>query len=132
MPVFSDKSKGKLDSCHQSLKILFNQVVLNFDCTILEGHRCKKNQDLYFYRGLSKVKWPNSKHNADPSRAVDVVPYVVGKLSFDMLDCCYFAGYVKAVADRLGIKIRWGGDWNRDDCISNNSFQDLVHFELDE
>jgi len=28
----------------------------------------------------------------------------------------------------MEIPIRWGGDWDRDHCLSDQSFDDLVHF----
>ena len=34
------------------------------------------------------------------------------------------------VASQMGIKIRWGGDWDRDTDLSDNRFNDLPHFEL--
>ena len=42
----------------------------------------------------------------------------------------YFAGFVKGVAWRLNIRVRWGGDWDGDTELSDNNFDDLVHFEL--
>ena len=42
----------------------------------------------------------------------------------------HFAGYVKGVADSLGIKICWGGDWDKDNDFDDQTFNDLVHFEL--
>jgi peptidoglycan LD-endopeptidase CwlK len=41
-----------------------------------------------------------------------------------------FAGYVLATAKAMGIDLRWGGDWNRDTEVRDNSFDDLVHFEI--
>jgi len=34
------------------------------------------------------------------------------------------------VASQMGIKIRWGGDWDSDGSVCDNKFNDLVHFEL--
>jgi peptidoglycan L-alanyl-D-glutamate endopeptidase CwlK len=34
------------------------------------------------------------------------------------------------VANTLGIKIRWGGDWNGDLQFRDEKFKDLPHFEL--
>ena len=34
-------------------------------------------------------------------------------------------------ADRLKVHLRYGGDWDRDDIVvSDQTFQDLVHFEI--
>ena len=40
------------------------------------------------------------------------------------------AGYIQATADKLGIKIRWGGDWDSDGDLDDQTFMDLGHFEL--
>ena len=42
-----------------------------------------------------------------------------------------FGGYVVGAAHRLGVPIRWGGDWDQDhDVFDDQTFQDLVHFEI--
>ena len=62
--------------------------------------------------------------------AVDVTPYPV---DFDNTDRhYYFCGYVLAVAKQLGLDIRWGGDWDSDRETKDQTFNDLVHFELKE
>ena len=77
------------------------------------------------------MKWPDGKHNKMPSEAVDVVPYINGKASWDKLHCCVLAGIVLACAVRLGESVRWGGNWDMDgEPITDQDFQDLVHFEL--
>jgi peptidoglycan L-alanyl-D-glutamate endopeptidase CwlK len=48
----------------------------------------------------------------------------------------YFAGYVKATAEQLKKDqlichdIRWGGDWDSDTEVNDQTFIDLPHFEL--
>lgn len=42
----------------------------------------------------------------------------------------YMGGYVAGVADQLGTPVRWGGDWDGDEDFSDQTFDDLVHFEL--
>lgn len=41
-----------------------------------------------------------------------------------------FAGYVMRVADELGIKLRYGGDWDGDKKTADQSFNDLPHYEI--
>lgn len=123
---FSGVSKAKLRSCHPLLQELFNVVIQFFDCTIIEGHRSQARQDVLYAEGKTQVR--RSKHNAEPSLAVDVAPYPIDwndKERFYM-----FGGYVLGVADMLGIGIRWGGDWDDDNDIRDQRFIDLVHFEL--
>lgn len=70
-------------------------------------------------------------HNRFPSKAIDVAPYVNGKASYDYRHCCFFAGVVLAIAGMLKIKVRWGGNWDMDEeVMTDQDFQDLVHFEL--
>lgn len=42
----------------------------------------------------------------------------------------YMAGLAQKQADILGIKIRWGGDWDSDKDFFDQTFYDLVHIEL--
>ncbi len=128
MPAFGKKSLANLNSAHNDLQALFNEVIKHFDCTVLEGFRGKERQNRLFSEGATKVKFPNSKHNHSPSLAVDVIPYPINWKDRERIT--YFAGFVKGVASQLGIKIRWGGDWDSDTELSDNKFDDLVHFEL--
>ena len=42
-----------------------------------------------------------------------------------------FAGIVKAIGwYRYQVRIRWGGDWDGDNDLDDQTFDDLVHFEL--
>ena len=77
MAKFGKRSKDRLNTCHEDLVDLFNEVIKHFDCTVLEGHRGQQLQNRYYNEGKSKVKYPNGKHNASPSNAVDIVPYTV-------------------------------------------------------
>lgn len=119
MPKFSKLSEERLASCAMPLQELMRFVILHRDITILEGFRGEEAQEEAFSKGNSKLRWPNSKHNTFPSRAVDVAPYPV-----DWQDVHRFrelGHYIQGVADVLGIHIKWGGDWN---------WKDYPHFEL--
>lgn len=130
MPSFGKTSRERLSTCHPAIQKVFNEVIKHFDCTIVEGHRPKEKQDEY-YPKKSKVQWPNSKHNSEPSEGIDACPYINGSLSWDRTHCLYFAGFVLGVASQMGIRMRWGGDWDMDnEAVTDQEFQDLVHFEL--
>lgn len=128
MYKFSQRSKERLLQCHPDIVRVMKEVIKGVDCTILEGHRPKVKQDEVYANGLSKVQWPNSKHNKEPSLAVDVAPYPIDWN--DTQRFYYFGGYVLGVADQLGVNLRWGGDWDGDDDLNDQHFMDLVHFEL--
>ena len=128
MNEFSQQSLAKLKSCEPDLQELFHHVLQLHDCTITDGHRNEVEQNEYFRTGKSKVQYPDSKHNIFPSRAVDVAPYPIDWN--DTKRFYYFAGLVKASASILGIEIRWGGDWDSDNDLNDQTFMDLVHYEL--
>lgn len=128
MPKFSERSLNHLETAHEDLQELFKEVVRHYDCTVLCGHRDKKSQDQAVKDKLSKTPYPKSKHNSLPSMAVDVVPYPI---DWNNREAFYnFGGFVKGVASQLGIPIRWGGDWDSDNDLHDQSFMDLPHFEL--
>ena len=128
MPKFGKTSKRRLKTCEKDLQDLFSEVVKYFDCSVLVGYRGRNEQDNAYESGHSKVKWPNGKHNKKPSVAVDVAPYPIDWKDRERF--IYFGGFVKGCAFRMGIPLRWGGDWDNDTQLSDNNFDDLVHFEL--
>ena len=128
MPRFGKRSIGRLKTCDQKLQELFYEVVKHFDCSIIEGNRGEERQNKAFADGKSKVKYPNGKHNQNPSIAVDVAPYPIDWSDRDRFH--YFGGFVLGVAKEMGMNIRWGGDWNQDTHTKDNKFDDLVHFEI--
>lgn len=134
MPKFSTRSKERLAECHQDLQRLMEKVIERFDITVLEGHRGEEAQTEAFRKGKSKVKFPNSKHNSMPSKAIDVAPYIPGRgIDWNYEPQFYLmAGYIMSTAAELNIKVRWGGDFNRNQFPGDESFLDLVHFELEE
>jgi len=141
MPNYSKSSHNRLMTCDVRLIHVFTKVITKFDHTIICGHRIKIEQDTAFANGHSKVQFPNSKHNKYPSKAVDAGPYVTGrgiiwpdkKSKYYIKDVGawhLFAGYVLATAGEMGIKLRWGGDWDRDWNLIDQRFDDLPHFEI--
>lgn len=114
------------------LQTVFRKVLEIQDCTIIEGHRGKEKQNQYYALGRSKLQWPKGEHNLLPSKALDASPSPIdfSNKQKALARFYYFAGIVKAVAFELGIKIRWGGDWDSDGDFQDQSFDDLVHFEL--
>jgi len=136
MYSYSNKSSERLNTCDSRLIDIFNEVIKYYDNTILEGHRDRDTQNHAYDMGHSKVEFPNSKHNRYPSAAVDAAPWPIpenwGEAWKDRVKFYELAAIVKFVAASKGIKIRWGGDWDSDGDYWDNSFDDLVHFEIDE
>ncbi|MBA7607304.1 hypothetical protein ES703_14463 [subsurface metagenome] len=133
MPFFSRISKQRLSSCHPSLCSLFEEVIKYYDCLILVGHRNEKEQNEAYASKHSKLKYPESKHNKIPSLASDVIPWFENEPHIrwhDIKKFYEFGGFVQAIAKTLDIEIRWGGNWDMNDELHDQSFNDLVHFEV--
>ena len=129
MAKFGRTSKNRLATCDERIQKVFNEVIKFVDCSVLEGHRGKQRQNDLFGEGKTKVLYPDGRHNSDPSRAVDVTPYPVDW--DDRERQTLFAGFVLGIATGMGIKLRWGGDWDQDFQVMDNRFDDFPHFELD-
>jgi peptidoglycan L-alanyl-D-glutamate endopeptidase CwlK len=95
------------------------------------GHRGKEDQDKAFAERKSKVKWPKSKHNSLPARAVDLALVRRGAIDWNASqDWYYIAGLIRVIASQKGVEVRWGGDWDGDGDFKEEKFKDLPHFEL--
>jgi len=126
---FSQASQTRLSTCDPRLQRLFEAVIAaGHDCTIIEGHRTQERQEEAFRTGKSKLSWPKSKHNRMPSMAVDVMPYPIDWSDRKRLD--EFALIVFATAAKLGIAVRWGGDWNQNGKSNDERFFDGPHWEI--
>jgi len=126
--VYSKTSRKKLEECHPDIQKIFNFVILHFDNKVTYGFRGQMDQDGLYYAGKSQVKFPNSKHNSLPSRAIDVCPYPIDW--GDERRFIFLAGFILGTAKMMGINLRWGGDWNSDTEVKDNKFNDYGHFEL--
>ncbi len=119
MAVLADSSRKRLATCHADLKLIVEMVAKDFPLMVVCGHRDQMAQDAAYAAKTSKLKWPNSRHNTEPSGAVDLAPLPLkwnDKKSFFAM-----AKVVKAAADKLGIEIECGADW---------AMADLDHFQL--
>ncbi len=104
------------------------------------GARGKDDQELAFKKGVTKVHYPDSKHNRSKnpeykSDAVDAGPFKfirgVPVISWD--DYPGFLKVYKAfqqASKTLGIKIRSGADFDGDGNLRNDPWVDMPHHEL--
>ena len=130
MPRFGKRSKERLKGVDAKLQNVLNEVVKYFDITVIEGLRSQERQNQLVEEGKSKTKF--GKHVR--GLAVDIAPYPIDWEARD--DFHYLGGFLLGVASQMGVKIRWGGDWNASSqfkgqrTTKDNKFDDLVHFEI--
>jgi peptidoglycan L-alanyl-D-glutamate endopeptidase CwlK len=127
---YGDTSEARLATCHLDLQLLARAALKTspIDIAVLAGHRNQRDQDAAFARGTSKVQWPHGKHNRTPSEAIDLAPWPIDwndKRRFYLL-----AGHIRLIAIALRIPVRGGYDWDSDGDLNDQTFDDLVHWEL--
>lgn len=136
---FSPQSLKKLNECNDIIQKIMFDVIQIIDITVLEGFRNEEKQNEMFRNGKSNLEWPNSKHNSNPSQAIDIAPYPIiwpdplkypGTWQKHLARFYYLGGIVIAMGRTYGVKIRWGGDWNMNNSFTDQTFDDLVHFEI--
>jgi peptidoglycan L-alanyl-D-glutamate endopeptidase CwlK len=133
MPVFGPESRRQLATCHPDLVRVLEAAIADFDFTVIEGHRGEEAQNAAYAKGTSKLPWPLGNHNAMPSNAADLAPWPVDWTEKERphLRFAFLMGVVYAHAQRLGVRVRFGMDWNRNLDMRDESFLDFGHVELD-
>lgn len=153
---YGSRSLEAIDTVDPHLRLVFETLLPHFDHSVLVGERTRADQDAAVAGGKSKTPWPTSGHN-NPcracrgagcgfcrstgevvevrdklfprgARALDVMPYPLDWDDFARIR--YFAGWVMATARSVGVELVWGGDWDGDTNLGDQTFNDLVHFEL--
>ena len=155
---FGKKSKIQYDTLHSDLQMILDWGIktCRVDFSLLEGHRPVEKQFEYYKKGREfiggewvltnpKAKITNidgiftkGKHNYNPSLAVDFTVYVPGKpeLMWDAIHLTYVGASLIMISDFLfneGLiehKLRWGGNWDLDGDLSDNTLYDRPHVEL--
>lgn len=130
--AFGPSSLARLDTCDVRLQQVAKRALEDapFDFGIVCGFRGREEQEKACAEGKSQVHWPNGKHNCKPSRAFDFVPFVDGKSDWkDIQKFKDLAHHLLMTADRLGIRLRWGGDWNMNN-VEDDKWYDRPHIEL--
>jgi peptidoglycan L-alanyl-D-glutamate endopeptidase CwlK len=93
--------------------------ITEIDFTVLEGMRSEERQRELVAKGASQTM--KSLHLI--GEAVDIAPYIDGRISWDWPPYYELARAMKQAAEELGVTITWGGDWE--------TFKDGPHFQIE-
>lgn len=139
--VLGNRSLANLKGVNDSLVRVVKRAIeiTEIDFAVIEGCRTQERQRELVRRGASKTM--NSRHLT--GHAVDIVPYVDGKISWDFNYYYPLAKAMSQAATELGVDIRWGGawtvitgkggtpqEWVKAYRASGGRFLDGPHFEL--
>lgn len=136
--VWGKQSAINRATLHPKLQAIADATLEDIDLTIVNGWRSKEAQDAAVAGGFSQTPFPLSKHNrldgnGKPcSRAFDFALYAdwsgTKRADYPFL---FAAGVIWAHAQRLGIKVRMGWDFNRN-MKADDNFLDIDHCELED
>ena len=152
------KSKKQYNTLHPDLQMIVSWGLkyCAVDISLNEGHRPQAKQFEYYKKGRElrdgiwvlvrpKSKITNvdgykikGKHNYNPSLAVDFKAFVPNKpqLTWDAVHLTYIGASLIMIAEYLyseGMiqhKLRWGGNWDKDGDLADNTLYDRPHVEL--
>lgn len=110
------RSRAELVGVHPALIAVVEAAILltEQDFTVFDGLRTEAEQRQMVRSGASQTM--NSLHRAQPddlSHAVDLVPWINGKARWEWGPIYKIISAVAIVARRQGVRLRWGGVWDR-------------------
>jgi peptidoglycan LD-endopeptidase CwlK len=118
------KSLKELDGVHDDLTAVVKRAIQITvqDFAVHDGIRTMQEQKEMVLKGVSQTL--DSRHLT--GHAVDLVPYVNGKLRWEWEPIYRIVDAVRIAAKELGIPLRWGGAWDISFTDSTASPEDLV------
>ena len=149
-------SINKLMTCKTPLIKFGTALDLVVPSIVMWGHRPEKDQQKMYDSGRSRAKPGQSKHNVNPSEAIDIVydtvdwqalddywrvlkwvrqgkridPQKYKNATMEWARAYWYCGMAMMIAKDHGINIRGGHNWDGDFDIKDQNFYDLFHFEL--
>lgn len=131
--ALGNRSKSNLIGVNADLVRVVKRAIelTTVDFMVIEGLRTKERQAELYAQGRKKsgkiVTWTMKSKHID-GLAVDLLP-----APYDWADVKNFDAVADAMfkaADELGVKIRWGRDWDGDGIVGEKGETDSPHFEL--
>lgn len=129
---FGARSEKNLEKVHPYLEEICRELLKYQDAIIVYGARTIEQQTDLVAKGLSQTM--NSMHLIQYdgfAHAVDMCPYPIDWNNTKRF--YWMAGMMEVIAKDLlpeGWYLRWGGNWDRDEDLDDQTFMDLAHFEI--
>lgn len=122
--TLGDKSLKELERVHPDLVAVVKRAIQLTvqDFAVHDGIRSVEEQKKLVEAGASQTL--DSRHVT--GHAVDLVPFINGKLRWEWGPIYRIADAVRLAARELGIPIRWGGAWDVAFTDSTEPTEDLV------
>jgi peptidoglycan L-alanyl-D-glutamate endopeptidase CwlK len=108
------QSRAELAGVHPDLVRVVERAIAitKQDFSVHDGLRTEAEQNAYVKKGVSQTMKSMHMRQADGfGHAVDLVPFINGKLRWEWPPIYVIAAAVRQAAVELGVKVRWGGCW---------------------
>jgi len=112
------------------LELAIRRTPIDFGVAHLGGRRTDEEQNDLFVSGYSQKDGYIKKSKHQYGEAVDLIVFVGANVVNNENMLSVVAGVIFSCASELGIKIRWGLDWDSDGDIRDTKFRDIYHYEL--
>lgn len=122
------RSRDNLKGVHPDLVRVVERAIqiTKQDFVVTEGVRTVERQAELFRQKKSRTM--NSRHLT--GHAVDLTAWVGGQPNWDHRFYDEIKEAMYSAARDCDVPLRWGGDWDGDGDRTDQTFHDLVHFEL--
>jgi len=122
--ILGKRSLAELNGVHSDLIAIVKRAIqiTPQDFSVHDGIRTLEEQKKLVQSGASKTL--NSRHIT--GHAVDLVPYINGKLRWEWEPIYQIADSVRLAANELNVPLRWGGAWDTQLTSSDDAPEDLV------
>ncbi|QAY77935.1 M15 family metallopeptidase [Sphingosinicella sp. BN140058] len=110
------RSRAELAGVHPKLVQVVERAIAitQQDFSVHDGLRTEAEQRELVRRGASKTMNSMHRRQADGfGHAVDLVPFINGQLRWEWKPIFAIAAAVRQAAGELGVKLIWGGVWDR-------------------
>lgn len=139
MSNLNSRSNTNLVGVHPKFVSVVNRAaeICDVEFTVIEGVRTKERQAKLYAQGRTEagqiVTWTlNSNHFVNPKtgygHAVDILP-ATGWNDLNGFNAVAESMFI--AANELGVKIRWGADWDKDGKYREKGENDSPHFEIE-
>lgn len=124
------KSLQKLEGVHPKLVDVVKDAIkiTTQDFSVFEGVRTAERQNKLFNQGYSEIDGYSERgmHQIQDdgfSHAVDLVPYIDGRLVWEWNAIFPICDAVKFSATNLNVPIKWGGSWR---VITDGQYRNMT------
>lgn len=130
----STRSISRLENTDERiLLILLNAIKytpIDFGIPPDGGVRTAGQQNALYLKKVSEKDGYVKISYHQTGKAFDIVCYKSGSVTWDRLYYYMVAGVILGTAKALHIDLTWGGNWDGDTDLNDQSLMDLGHFQL--